>query len=182
MTTPGNQSNNPTLSSNAGKCASQVVVSRMQLTLHATRRIPHGAPRLVQSVSAWSVKPDVFRPGMVSMVIRLRPCTPPPCPMRSLLLFFRSMVPAAPALAYFRGISSLLMRRALSALMHRVVSARMRRTAYFFSQADVEMHTYGYVEGHSFVRIFDANVVMHRNTSAGMRCSAFEAWCYHYYY
>ena len=28
----------------------------MQLTLHATRRTPYGASRLVQAVSAWSVK------------------------------------------------------------------------------------------------------------------------------
>ena len=31
---------------------------RMQLTLHATRRTPHGASRLVQAMSAWSVKPQ----------------------------------------------------------------------------------------------------------------------------
>ena len=30
--------------------------SRMQLTLHATRRTPHGASRLVLAMSAWSVK------------------------------------------------------------------------------------------------------------------------------
>ena len=30
--------------------------SRMPLTLHATRRSPHGASRLVQALSAWSVK------------------------------------------------------------------------------------------------------------------------------
>ena len=28
----------------------------MQLTLHATRRTPHGASRLVLAMSAWSVK------------------------------------------------------------------------------------------------------------------------------
>ena len=28
----------------------------MQLTLHATRRIPHGASRLVIAMSAWSVE------------------------------------------------------------------------------------------------------------------------------
>ena len=32
------------------------VVHRIQLTLHAARRIPHGASRLVQATSAWSVK------------------------------------------------------------------------------------------------------------------------------
>ena len=35
---------------------SQTVLSRMQLTLHATRRTPHVVPRLVQAMSAWSVK------------------------------------------------------------------------------------------------------------------------------
>ena len=28
----------------------------MQLTLHATRRTPHGAPRLVQAMPAWQMK------------------------------------------------------------------------------------------------------------------------------
>ena len=36
--------------------ASQVVLSGMQLTIHATRRTPHGASRLVLEMSAWSVK------------------------------------------------------------------------------------------------------------------------------
>ena len=43
----------------ARKPASQAVVGiidRMQLTLHATRPTPHGASRLVQAMSAWSVK------------------------------------------------------------------------------------------------------------------------------
>ena len=38
------------------KYASQAVLSTMQLTLHATRRTTHGASRLVQAMSAWSVK------------------------------------------------------------------------------------------------------------------------------
>ena len=38
------------------KSASHAVLSRMQLTLHATRPTPHGASRLVQAMSAWSVK------------------------------------------------------------------------------------------------------------------------------
>ena len=33
-----------------------MVLSRMQLTLHATRRTLHGASRLVHATSAWSVK------------------------------------------------------------------------------------------------------------------------------
>ena len=40
----------------ARKSASKAVLSRMQLTLHATRPTPHGASRLVQATSAWSVK------------------------------------------------------------------------------------------------------------------------------
>ena len=36
--------------------ASNVVLSRMQLTFHATRPTPHGASRLVQATSAWSAK------------------------------------------------------------------------------------------------------------------------------
>ena len=40
----------------ARKSASQAVFSRMQLTLHATRRTPHDASRLVLAMSAWSAK------------------------------------------------------------------------------------------------------------------------------
>ena len=40
----------------ARSSASQAVFGRMQLTLHATRRTPDGASRLVQTTSAWSVK------------------------------------------------------------------------------------------------------------------------------
>ena len=40
----------------AKKSASQAVLSRMQLTLQATRRTPHGASRLVLAMSAWLVK------------------------------------------------------------------------------------------------------------------------------
>ena len=36
--------------------ASQAVLCSMQLTLHAPRRTPQGASRLVQAMSAWSVK------------------------------------------------------------------------------------------------------------------------------
>ena len=62
----------------------------MQLTLHATRRTPHGASRLVQAMSAWSVKTrhaPCRHCGVVgmrgSMVMRPRPCmnieyAPPP--------------------------------------------------------------------------------------------------------
>ena len=34
---------------------SQVALSRMQITLHATRRRPHHAPRMVHAMAAWSV-------------------------------------------------------------------------------------------------------------------------------
>ena len=34
----------------------KAVLSRMQLTLRATRRTPHGASLSVQAMSAWSVK------------------------------------------------------------------------------------------------------------------------------
>ena len=34
----------------------RAAVGRMQFTLHATRRTPHGALRLVQAMSAWLVK------------------------------------------------------------------------------------------------------------------------------
>ena len=40
----------------ARKSASQAVLGRMRLTVHATRRTPHGASRLVLAVSAWRVK------------------------------------------------------------------------------------------------------------------------------
>ena len=36
--------------------ASQTASSSMHLTLHATRRTPHCAPRLVQAMPAWSVR------------------------------------------------------------------------------------------------------------------------------
>ena len=52
------------------KSASQVVLRKMQLTLHATRRTSqsNGDPRLMHSMSAWSVKQsDVLRPGIVAM-------------------------------------------------------------------------------------------------------------------
>ena len=45
-----------TLPPYARRPASQAVRRRMQLTLHATRRTPHGASRLVQAMSAWLVK------------------------------------------------------------------------------------------------------------------------------
>ena len=51
----------------ARKSASEAVLSRMQLTLHATCPTAHGASRLVQATSAWSVKPDVLRTGIVGV-------------------------------------------------------------------------------------------------------------------
>ena len=46
----------PPLLSSIFKSASQAVLSKMQLTLHETPRPPHGPSRLVQAMSAWSVK------------------------------------------------------------------------------------------------------------------------------
>ena len=41
---------------NVPKSTSEAVLSRVLLTLRATRRTPHGASRLVQAKAAWSVK------------------------------------------------------------------------------------------------------------------------------
>ena len=38
------------------KSVLRAVLERMRFTLHATRRAPYGASRLVQAMSAWSVK------------------------------------------------------------------------------------------------------------------------------
>ena len=57
------QNNSLTLSSICKKVGTKVpksvlrvVLGRMQFILHATRRTPHGASRLVQAMSAWLVK------------------------------------------------------------------------------------------------------------------------------
>ena len=55
VATPENKSMPWTVSS-IQKFASNVVLSRMQLTLHATRRTPRGTSRLVLAMSTWSVK------------------------------------------------------------------------------------------------------------------------------
>ena len=49
------------------KSGLRAVLGRMQFALHATRRTPHGASRLVQAMSAWLVKPDVFGSGVVGL-------------------------------------------------------------------------------------------------------------------
>ena len=56
MTTPQNKLAQSMLSSICRKFASQALLIRMQLTLHATRPTPVGASRLVQAMSAWSAK------------------------------------------------------------------------------------------------------------------------------
>ena len=63
VATPDIRSSSSTLSSvgnkTCGKCRSppdKWFFNRMQLTLHATRQIPHGTLRLVQAMSAWSLK------------------------------------------------------------------------------------------------------------------------------
>ena len=82
---------NSTLSSTCKKVRLTSVFffyGRMQLTLHATGRTPHGASRLVLVMSAWSVKTRgapsrLCRDARVFMVIRLWPCmmsTPLPPP------------------------------------------------------------------------------------------------------
>ena len=61
------------------KSVLRAVFGRMQFTLHATRRTPHGALRLVQAMSAWLVKtrraPSRHSRDASLYVIRLRPCT-----------------------------------------------------------------------------------------------------------
>ena len=47
---------NPLKLSSVCKSVPQAGFSRMKLTLHATRRTPHGASRLVHAMSVWSVK------------------------------------------------------------------------------------------------------------------------------
>ena len=61
--------------------SSQVVLSKMQLTIHATRRTPYGPSRLVHAMSTWSGKnPTCSVPalyecgGLIAMVLRLRLC------------------------------------------------------------------------------------------------------------
>ena len=55
-TTPENPPPINSMLSSICKSASQAVLSRMQLTLHATRRTPHGASGLAQAMSAWSAE------------------------------------------------------------------------------------------------------------------------------
>ena len=76
----------PLLSICKKKSASQAVLSRMQLTLHATRRTPSRRFALdASSVCLVGVKPNVLRPGIVGMrggsiVIQSRPCMSPSTP------------------------------------------------------------------------------------------------------
>ena len=65
----------------------QVVLSRMQLALHATRRTPHGALCLVLAMSAWSAKTrrasprrctDVRVYGHVAVAMHEMSISPPP--------------------------------------------------------------------------------------------------------
>ena len=44
------------------------MLGRMQFTLHANFRTPHGASRLVQAISTWLVKTrNVLRPDIAGM-------------------------------------------------------------------------------------------------------------------
>ena len=67
----------------------EAVHSRMRLTLHATRRTPHGASRLLQAMSAWSVNTrrapsrhcrNTRVYGHTTTVMRDNEYTPPPPP------------------------------------------------------------------------------------------------------
>ena len=74
------------------KSVLRAVVERMQFTLRATRRTPHGASRLAQTISAWLVKTRRAPPqhsrdarvyGHTTMAMHIL-STPPP-PQRPLL-------------------------------------------------------------------------------------------------
>ena len=76
---PGRQENPP----------QKAVLSRMQLTLHATRPAPHSASRLVQAISAWPVKTrrtpsrhcgDARVYGLTTIAMHDSEYTPPPPP------------------------------------------------------------------------------------------------------
>ena len=98
VATPENESIRSTLSSFCKKVrASQAVLSRMQLTLHATRR----TRRLVLAMSAWSVKTE-RAPSRHCRDARVYGRTPtampdngsPPPPLRAYLRFCLSVLPA----------------------------------------------------------------------------------------
>ena len=84
---------------------SQAALGTIQLTLHATCQTPHGASRLVQAVSAWSVKTrrapsrhcsGAKTYGSTSIAVHDVEYTPPPLPpmlgwrQMSTILMFRS--------------------------------------------------------------------------------------------
>ena len=74
------------------KSVSRAALRRMQFTLHATRRTPHGASRLVQALSAWLVKirrapsrhsRDARVYGNMTTAIHKLSTPPPPPPVRA---------------------------------------------------------------------------------------------------
>ena len=78
------------------KSVLRAVLGRMHFTLHATRRTPHGASRLVQAMSAWLVKTR-HAPSRHSTDARVyghttttmhKLSTPPPRPLLDLPSFF----------------------------------------------------------------------------------------------
>ena len=80
--------------------ASDFYCCRMQLTLHATRRKPHGASLLAHAISFWWVKtrraPSRQRGTPESKVLRLRTCLtsvhPLPCSVHPFARFLRCIV------------------------------------------------------------------------------------------
>ena len=88
VTTQENKSIHSTLPS-IRKSASKAVLSRMQLTLHASCPTPHGASRLAQAMSAWSMETrrapsrhrrDARVYGHTTTVVHDNEYAPPPSP------------------------------------------------------------------------------------------------------
>ena len=84
------------------KSVLRAVLERMQFTLHATRRTPHGASRLVQAMSVWLVK-SRRAPSRHSRDARVyghtttamhKLSTPPPPPAKPAMYFNECFVAA----------------------------------------------------------------------------------------
>ena len=100
----------------ARKSVSQAIRSKMQLTLHATRPTPHGASRLMQAMSAWSVKirrapsrrcGDARVYGHTTMAMHALSTSPhAPCVSWPVRRFFTAVSPSARELTASRRIAS----------------------------------------------------------------------------